>query len=735
MIWLIPYLLKVAVCSAVLLLYYYVALRNKLFHQWNRFYLLSTIILSISIPCFSFTWFHSAADKESSTIQLLYAVSTGDEYVIKLTRNPSLQALLVKHLPLILYGTVSIVLLVILLTALLRIRKLIRIHTVQQLDDIRFIATDVKGTPFSFFQYLFWNPSISLDTTTGQQIFQHEAAHIREKHTLDKLFVQCILVLFWYNPVFWLIRQELRMLHEFIADKKAVQNEDTAALAAMILQAAYPQQYNSIINPFFNHTIKRRITMLTKIQNPRRSYISRLLLIPVMAVVTLAFTVRTKEQGIFDSDKKITVIIDAGHGGGDAGAQDGGLKEKDLALSLAKQIKAANKNPNIEIVLTRNSDEQITLKDRIAISESNNAELYISLHTNTGSLKNGSNSIGGIEVVVPTETTEYLEKNVLLGSALVKELSSIYTTLPHLLKRNTGSQELQKHTFPYIIIQCGSINSIKDRNFFQEATNQKLVAHRILTGIETYLQSKETTALPEKISSEAKANSSFSAEGLMDKDKKFAAVDTSKKPFKKVDKEASFVGGTTAWRKYLSQTINPVIPIDKGAPIGSYTVMVQFIVGEDGSISDIKPLTKHGYGTEEEVVRIMQFSPNWEPAKVKGRAVASYRKQPVTFVVDEGTVDETVVLKSGEWYTSTQLQQAPFPKLLQPEGNLKMVSAIFSVYCPDKTVHALNINGVEKPERIDDLIKPGNLVVIKSRKALTDMGVETKLPIVYFKVK
>src|SRR4029079_19159730 len=100
----------------------------------------------------------------------------------------------------------------------------------------------------------------------------------------DKLLVQLVLVVFWCNPFFWLIRRELKLIHEFIADKKAVGEQGTAALAAMILSASYPSQFNSITNQFFQTSIKRRLVMLAKIQNPKFNYISRVLALPILVL-------------------------------------------------------------------------------------------------------------------------------------------------------------------------------------------------------------------------------------------------------------------------------------------------------------------------------------------------------------------------------------------------------------------------------------------------------------------
>jgi periplasmic protein TonB len=107
------------------------------------------------------------------------------------------------------------------------------------------------------------------------------------------------------------------------------------------------------------------------------------------------------------------------------------------------------------------------------------------------------------------------------------------------------------------------------------------------------------------------------------------------KIFEKVEIEAEFQGGLGAWARYLQKNLNSNTPVDNGAAPGSYTVMVQFVVDKDGNISDVKALTNHGYGMEEEAIRAIKRGPQWISAIQNGRKVNAYRKQPITFVVAE----------------------------------------------------------------------------------------------------
>lgn len=103
-------------------------------------------------------------------------------------------------------------------------------------------------------------------------------------------------------------------------------------------------------------------------------------------------------------------------------------------------------------------------------------------------------------------------------------------------------------------------------------------------------------------------------------------------PFTVVQVEAKFTGN---WEKFLLRYLNGNVPVDNGASPGRYTVMIQFVVDVDGSVSDIRPLTSVGFGMEEEAIRVLKKATKWEPAIQNGRQVKAYRRQPITFQVTE----------------------------------------------------------------------------------------------------
>lgn len=115
----------------------------------------------------------------------------------------------------------------------------------------------------------------------------------------------------------------------------------------------------------------------------------------------------------------------------------------------------------------------------------------------------------------------------------------------------------------------------------------------------------------------------------------FDSTKTDDRIFTKVDVEAAYPGGDEAWRSFLIKNLNANVPVDNGSPSGKYTVIVKFIVSRDGTLSGVEPETRLRYGMEEEVLRIIKKSGRWTPAEQNNRKVNAYRRQPITFVVEQ----------------------------------------------------------------------------------------------------
>jgi hypothetical protein len=291
MIPLFQYLLKVILVSGILTGYYWVSLRNKRFHHYNRFYLVGALLLSWGLPLLNLQWFYFTPEPASPIHRVAKLI-----YFSPNTLNASTMSWDE------LVGVALIVVAGILVIAFLRgIAQLFLIKSkgrVTPMDRFDFIETSVEDAPFSFFRNLFWKKECALNDENGQRMLHHEITHIEQYHSFDKVLATLSTCLAWMNPFFWLIRKELEVVHEFIADEAAITNNDASQLAEMLLAAQFSPTLFSNGQSFFYSSIKRRILMLTASKKTSYSYARRLLVLPITlgALALLSFTIRNKQS-------------------------------------------------------------------------------------------------------------------------------------------------------------------------------------------------------------------------------------------------------------------------------------------------------------------------------------------------------------------------------------------------------------------------------------------------------
>lgn len=282
------YVLKSIFISGLFLGYYWMALRNKSFNNYNRFYLLLSMAGSFIIPLFNFNWF--TIDKQ--------AMPVSPETFQYLTQQIApAHAAAISWQTVALYAVIgiSLFLLLILAVNIFKVYQLKRRSAIVDMEGVHFIYTNLDQAPFSFLNNLFWKESISLDDDFGQKIFKHELTHIHQKHTLDVLFCQVINSLFWMNPFNWLIQKELKAIHEFIADKEAVGNNNVEEFVQLLLQAHYGKHFLNPTHAFYYSSIKRRLVMLTTTNNARFNFLRKALVLPVTFAAVVALSVSATE--------------------------------------------------------------------------------------------------------------------------------------------------------------------------------------------------------------------------------------------------------------------------------------------------------------------------------------------------------------------------------------------------------------------------------------------------------
>jgi len=95
--------------------------------------------------------------------------------------------------------------------------------------------------------------------------------------------------------------------------------------------------------------------------------------------------------------------------------------------------------------------------------------------------------------------------------------------------------------------------------------------------------------------------------------------------------DATFKNGKKDWDKYLEKNIDATIVEKNKVPKGTYKVLINFVIGKDSLPTEIEPITKYGYGMEDEAIRVIKNCPKWVPASFNGHYVKQLFQQPIIF--------------------------------------------------------------------------------------------------------
>lgn len=357
------YILKSILCSGLFYGYYLIILRNKPFHQYNRYYILATTMLSVVLPLVSVPIVFVAQPSNESFIKTFSVISMGgweDEFIITAQTSFLWSLVTMQNVLLCIYVTGFIIFIAPVIKSFLFITSINSKYARGFIDRVAFYNTAEPGTPFSFFYAIYWNRSISLKSEEGQYILRHELFHIREKHSYDIVFMQCITAICWFNPFFHLMKMELQTIHEFLADRYATGRSDKYRYAQLLVLHAMQKKQITIANQFFHNQIKRRVTMLTTNTN-RYNYLDKIMALPLLFVIFCAFTLNVQQRS------------------------DAGMLRKTLQTDTLPATTLAKMNPgdtvrvdvnkNVVVFRLRNGDSIITsLKELKALDKKSKDE-------------------------------------------------------------------------------------------------------------------------------------------------------------------------------------------------------------------------------------------------------------------------------------------------------------------------------------------------------------------------
>ena len=292
----ITYLLKVTLCSALFWAVYHFLLANQKMHVFSRFYLLFALVFSGVAPLISVELPAIKPDSVSSSEQIVKYIDIGSKTALlpPISAQPTVlfeQNISLETMLWTIYWIVTTFLLFRFLRNIRHILTKINQNKVVDNEQFKIILLAENATPHSFLNYVFMSQEDYESRNIEREILCHESTHVIQKHTLDILFIELLIVFFWFNPVLFLYRKAIKLNHEFLADSRVVHTYQNPTIYQYLLLNKTLQTNGLQLTSQFNFLItKKRLVMMNKITTPARIWATQMAVSVIFVAITFAFS-------------------------------------------------------------------------------------------------------------------------------------------------------------------------------------------------------------------------------------------------------------------------------------------------------------------------------------------------------------------------------------------------------------------------------------------------------------
>lgn len=576
------YLIKSSVWLTGFALIYVLFLRNERFFSLNRVFLVSGILASIVFPFF--TWHYTVIFPVVPTTEALEPILQRGEI--------SEEPFPVKNVLLLVYLFGSLYLVFRLIKQTVSVWQIIRRSEPLHFNSAKLIHTNQYPASFSFFSFVFVNPST--DETETSEILNHEQEHIRQRHWIDLLLFEILCTIQWFNPAIWLYGRFVRQNHEYLADEAALQRTSNPAVyRAALLNQLFGGPVISLANSFNYSINKKRFTMMKHtIQSPFRK-LKLLLVLPLIAGVFYAFAapeyqfVQAENNKLIHDGKTVTgkVIDDKGEA----------LPGASIVVSGKSVGTQTDINGNFKLNLTDDSPIVISF-----VGFTSQKVVPDFIHEMTISMK---------PVIISIEETgnQVLSHNQKKKSSVIKTTTEsgeikLQTDSPLKFRNVDGSGKKP------LIVKDGVIADNQNVDNIPPETIESINILKNQTAIDKYGEKGKNGVI--EITSKPKADT-----------------------FVFIEEMPEFPGGFEALKEYVASSMQyPTIALENGI-IGQ--VFVNFVVAQDGSVTDAKIARGVDPSIDNEALRIVNNMPNWKPGTQGGKNVKVAYSMPINFTIPE----------------------------------------------------------------------------------------------------
>ncbi|MBA6155989.1 hypothetical protein H3Z83_05585 [Tenacibaculum sp. S7007] len=286
----IVYFLKSFICLALLLAFYHLVLEREKMHQFNRFYLLGSILFSFIAPLYKI-YIEVAQTIVENTQPLVL------DYPIPTEITEPVQETNYMQYALFVYLTISLILTIRFIKNLVAIYLKTKQHKKIKKGKVILVLVDDLISPHTFWNYIFINKEEYYSNKIETELYTHELTHALQKHTFDILLIEVLQIVFWINPTYILLKKAIKLNHEFLADSNVItKHKNTSEYQYLLLnRVAWNNEYYLASNLNYLLT-KKRLLMITKQSSRTKILFKKLAVIPVLAGFTFLFAERVEAE-------------------------------------------------------------------------------------------------------------------------------------------------------------------------------------------------------------------------------------------------------------------------------------------------------------------------------------------------------------------------------------------------------------------------------------------------------
>jgi hypothetical protein len=299
----IAYLIKSGLCLALLLAFYHLVLEREKMHQFNRFYLLGSVLFSFVAPLIViYVEAAPLVTEEIAAVNFTEVSQNSKATISESTPFDYTQVLIWGYL------FISTVLLTRFVKSLVDIFFKIRNNEIVPYQKAKLVLVSDAILPHTFWNYIFINKEEYHSKKVEKELFTHELTHVTQKHTLDVLLIEILQIVLWFNPFFYPLKKAIQLNHEFLADDKVIaSHQDIPKYQYLLLdKAAWKNKYYLASN--LNYSLTKKRLLMMKTPNSKSTILwKKLAIVPLMGGLIFLFADRVEAQ----SKKKKPQIIEA----------------------------------------------------------------------------------------------------------------------------------------------------------------------------------------------------------------------------------------------------------------------------------------------------------------------------------------------------------------------------------------------------------------------------------------